>query len=229
GYGLKDLPGGGEQLVSSLVATAINEARHLDPEELDWEIQAAVTRLNSQASKTVQSEYASTQDSLSTQTELPDEMIRQIQSYLPYRDLGAMRCVDKKHSTFDASEVDKAKALEGRAADISSPEEFTTLLDDIQKLPPGYRQEPLTALARRVPMLLAPNWRAVSDSALIQKMPKAIECIQVFLEKYVVPLEIAIVQLNEADRVKPRTALQDARGNQFAKLNNMNRITNPFG
>ncbi|MBC8643088.1 hypothetical protein IAG25_41095, partial [Caballeronia sp. EK] len=125
-------------------------------------------------------------------------------------DLGAMRCVDKKHSTFDASEVDKAKALEGRAADISSPEEFTTILDDIQKLPPGYRQEPLTALVQIVPTLLAPNWRAVLNSALMQKTQGPMECIGVLLEEYVVPLENAIGQLNEADRVKPHAAMRTA-------------------
>ncbi|MBC8642006.1 hypothetical protein IAG25_34845 [Caballeronia sp. EK] len=131
GYELKDLPGGGEQLISSLVATAINEARDLDPAELDWEIQVAVTKFNS-----------------SPQTKLPDEMLQKIQSYMPSRDLDAMRCVDRKHSAFDAREVATAQELTKRAANVRSKEAFEAVFKDIQKLSPGYRQKPLAALIK---------------------------------------------------------------------------------
>ncbi|MBC8643033.1 F-box protein [Caballeronia sp. EK] len=140
GYELNDLPRGGEQLLSSLVVTALDEARDLDPKGLNCEIQAAVTRLNSHASASVQSE-------------LPPEVLRKIHSYMPRRDLDAMRCVNTEFSILDAREVAKFKVLMERAANANSRKDFQAVLDDIQKLLPGYRQKPLATFVDFIPKL----------------------------------------------------------------------------
>ncbi|MBC8643069.1 hypothetical protein IAG25_40970 [Caballeronia sp. EK] len=153
GYELKDLPGGGEQFVSSLHATALIEARHLDPEELDLEIQAAETRLNSLASTNVQSKYASSQAILSPHTELPPEVLLKIQSYMHSQDLNAMRCANKEFSNLDALEVAKAKALTKRIAKMGSTEDFEAVFLDFQKLSAGYRQKPVETLIASISWL----------------------------------------------------------------------------
>ncbi|MBC8643086.1 hypothetical protein IAG25_41085, partial [Caballeronia sp. EK] len=172
GYGLKDLPGGGEQLVSSLVATAINEARHLDPEELDWEIQAAVTRLNSQASKTVQSESPSSQE-ISLQTKVPP-------GYWKEPLLVLIRSIDKlpenqRLTRFDrvlaAAEqlnpADKARLLSALVGKIgwlpfeSMQEAFERTLSTVEQLSISHQGKPLVALVEKIDRLPSASLEAI--------------------------------------------------------------------
>ncbi|MBC8642788.1 hypothetical protein IAG25_39010 [Caballeronia sp. EK] len=147
---LKDLADVSDQFASSLIAAALNEALSLDPEGRDSEIQAAVGRLNSHTSAYVQSEQPSSRGIFSSKTELPVEMLLKIQSYMPRRDLDALRCVNREFSTLDADEVANANALMEVAANVKSQKEFETVIDDIEKLLPGHRQKPLTKLLARL-------------------------------------------------------------------------------
>ncbi|MBC8642026.1 hypothetical protein IAG25_35005 [Caballeronia sp. EK] len=200
----KDLVGGGEQLVSSLVATALNEAVDLDPERLDWEIQAALTRLNSRASTSMRSHHLSSQEIL-LQTKLLPEAWWIVRNDLTHEVLGAVRCVNSALSTLDAPEVTRALELTKRAASVSSLEGLNTLLDDIQKLPPGYRREPLTAIASGVRNLLIPTWDVVFkfDGVLFPKDADAryLESTSRWID--------AIEQLDKADKTQPYSAVKE--------------------
>ncbi|MBC8642920.1 hypothetical protein IAG25_39780 [Caballeronia sp. EK] len=180
---LKGLPLEGDQLASSLVATALREAHIIDPEGLDPEIQAAATRLNSQDSTNVRSEHLSSREIL-MQTNLQPEAWWVVRNHLAHRDLGAIRCVTKALSTLDAPEVTKAQGSTERAASMATLNDFEILLGDIRNLPPGYRHRPLAELA-----------------GLISRLP-----IKTRLVVFERTLE-AVEQLNVADRGTPSIAL----------------------